>query len=407
VGNDSQAGGAESVASNPVLVEPDLEFIRNLQRSGGRDLKKCFQCGTCSAACDLSPDVGTFPRKEMARAAWGLKERLLADPNVWLCHACDECTRRCPRDARPGDVLAAIRLQCITEYAPLRFLGGMVARPWHLPLLLGIPAALLALIMAVKDPLAGFFGLAREADAKIVFSFTNHLPHWLLNSFFFLVTVFVVTVSWVAVRRFWGALRAAADPGVYALERGEAWRSLPATARRILFHRDFARCAQEVPRTYAHALVFYGFVALTLTTLWVITIHINPLAGGDLRYPMGLWEPMKVLANLGGAAVAIGCIWMAIERLRPGRKASVGSYGDWYLIGLILAVVVTGFITEVQHFQRLEPHRLLAYFVHLVTVTALLLYLPYSKLMHVVFRSTVMLFEEHYRREGEEVSKNA
>ena len=30
----------------PVLVEPDLEFIRVMGLTGGDSLKKCFQCGT-------------------------------------------------------------------------------------------------------------------------------------------------------------------------------------------------------------------------------------------------------------------------------------------------------------------------------------------------------------------------
>ena len=65
----------------PVWVEPDLDFIRALRRQGGDSLKKCFQCGTCSSACGLSPDRGAFPRKEMAWATWGAKRRLLEDPH--------------------------------------------------------------------------------------------------------------------------------------------------------------------------------------------------------------------------------------------------------------------------------------------------------------------------------------
>ncbi len=33
------------------LIQPDTAFIKDLLASGGSDLKKCFQCATCSAIC--------------------------------------------------------------------------------------------------------------------------------------------------------------------------------------------------------------------------------------------------------------------------------------------------------------------------------------------------------------------
>ena len=46
-----------------VLIEPDLEFIRVMGRTGGDSLKMCFQCGTCSAtSSDGSSPAGRAPR---------------------------------------------------------------------------------------------------------------------------------------------------------------------------------------------------------------------------------------------------------------------------------------------------------------------------------------------------------
>ena len=89
------------------VIEPDIGFINEVKGLGGGDLKKCFQCATCSVACPISPDNKPFPRKEMIAASWGLKEKLVGNGDVWLCHNCGDCTTLCPRGAKPGDVLAS------------------------------------------------------------------------------------------------------------------------------------------------------------------------------------------------------------------------------------------------------------------------------------------------------------
>ena len=92
---------------------------------------------------------------------------------------------------------------------------------------------------------------------------------------------------------------------------------------------------------------------------------------------------------------------MIKDRMKNSEQTGVNNYSDWSLIGLLLAVVLTGFVTEALHFVRLEPHRHLAYFVHLVFAGALLLYMPYSKFAHIVYRTTAMIFAERYNRTKE------
>jgi len=68
------------------VIEPDLDFIKDIGALGGEDLKKCYQCATCSVACPISPDTKPFPRKEMIAASWGLKGHLVVPQLRRLFH---------------------------------------------------------------------------------------------------------------------------------------------------------------------------------------------------------------------------------------------------------------------------------------------------------------------------------
>jgi len=385
----------------PRRVEPDLDFIRSLNRQGGDALKKCLQCGTCSSTCDASPDSAPFPRKEMAWAVWGLKDRLVADPDAWLCYHCNDCTARCPRGVRPGDVMGAIRQECVAHYATPSILAKWAGQPQCIPLLLGIPAALLALTLRLKTPIENALNLggsaAPETGAPIVYSYSPMLPHWLLNMLFGLLALFVLLVAVGSVWQFWRGMKAADAARGTGAPVKTVWASLAAALGGVFTHRRFIDCTETRWRYYSHISVFFGFLALCLVTLWVITIDINPLIRDELIYPLGFWNPWKLLANAGGLAVLIGCSFMCIDRLR-GDEPAWGSYADWTLLVTLMLVVLTGFFAEFSHFIRLEPHRHIAYFVHLIFAFALLLYLPYSKLAHLFLRVTAMVYAEHTGR---------
>ena len=385
----------------PYRVRPDRDFLRRILDEGGGDLKQCFQCATCSVVCELSGGRKPFPRKEMIWAQWGLKDRLLADPDVWLCYQCNDCSTHCPRGARPGDVLAAVRRESVLRYAVPRFLGRWVNEPKYLPLVLGIPAVLLGLALLVRGPIEDALGISTHTSEKIVYSYWNKLPHWLLISFFTIVSVLVFLAIVAGVVRFWRAMKAAdAQAGNTTPAKGLG-PSILSALKSILVHDNFSECTTERSRLLSHLCVFYGFLALFAVAIWVVTAVVtagyNPLIRDDFVYPFNFWNPWRMLANLGGLAVVAGCGLMIWERVTKSEQVA-STFFDWALLGTLLAVVLTGFLSEVLHYTRMEPHRQIIYFIHLVTVFALLTYLPYSKFALLVYRTTAMFYAEHSGR---------
>ncbi len=397
---------AQTARDRPLTVDPDLEFIRALRRSGGESLKKCFQCGTCSASCPLSPDLHPFPRKEMAWALWGLKDQLLTDPDVWLCHHCNDCSTNCPRCGRPGDVLAAVREQSVQHYAFPRFLARWVTRPVFIPVLLAIPAILLGLAIRFQEGIGNALGFAPPAGAEIIYSFTPALPHWLINSFFGFFGFLALVGAVIGIVRFSSGLRGSSVWGADPQPVKGILSSLGSVILKILVHDRFTQCETDHSRSISHFFVLFGFLALSLVTFMIITGPVNPLINSTFVYPFSFWSPWKLLANIGGLAVLAGCLLMIWERLYFGHLAGTSSYFDWLLVWSIFLVVVTGFATEVLHYLRMVPHRQVVYFIHLVFVFSFLIYLPYSKLSHLLYRTTAMVMAERFGREAGEGVKS-
>jgi quinone-modifying oxidoreductase subunit QmoC len=386
------------------LLRPDRQFVEAVVASGGGDLKKCFQCATCSVVCELAEGRRPFPRKEMIWAQWGLKDRLVADPDIWLCYQCDDCSKHCPRGARPGDVLAAVRQQAIRHYAVPRALARWVNQIRTLPLLLAAPVLLLALALAARPGLERAFGLgAPERGFYAAF-----FPHWLLIGFFSLFTALALLACAISLTRLWRAMAAAdAEAGAGPPTVGLV-RSLVRAAGEIFGHGRFGKCTRRAPRRWTHLLAFYGFVALLVVTVWaVLDLYVFPLFGVPSGYPFGELHPMKILANVGAVLLVAGGVKALWERRGAPAEAGSSTAFDWIFVWGLVAVGVTGLLTEGLRLVA-EPSAQAAlsdiaygvYFVHLTLVFALLVYLPYSKFAHVLYRTAAILYAEHTGRLG-------
>lgn len=90
---------------------------------GGEQLKRCFQCGTCTSDCPIARFSDSYrPRTIIRMAQLGLKDRVLSSDTLWLCAACFTCTDRCPQDVEVASVIRILRNAAVERgYIPLIF----------------------------------------------------------------------------------------------------------------------------------------------------------------------------------------------------------------------------------------------------------------------------------------------
>ncbi len=387
------------------VIQPDLKFVKKIMNSGGESLKKCYQCATCSVVCNVTPDDKPFPRKEMIHAQWGLKDKLFGNPDIWLCHQCSDCTAFCPRGAKPGEVLGAVRKLSIEHYALSKSLGRALGDQKFLLFLLAIPLFILGILVPVVGHqipaqylgehlrLPHYLWEVMASSKPIVYA-DNFMPVPFIDTIFGAAAAFAFLGFIVGVLRYWKDLAASGAEAKMPLSK-----AIIAMVTEFLAHKKFKKCEVTVDRSRSHLFVFYGFVGLAITTTWAIFY----LYGLQRESPYPLYDPMKILGNLSGIALLLGISWVISNRNKNQEKAGKGSYYDWLFIYLILTIVVTGLLSEILRLANIAVVAYPIYFIHLVAIFFLFAYAPFSKMAHMVYRATALVYAKQTGRDTDTV----
>jgi len=384
------------------FIEPDLDFIREIG-ADSPEMQNCYQCSTCSVVCPISPDVNPFPRKEMIWAQWGLKDRLMADPDIWLCHNCNDCSLHCPRGARPGDLIASIRNYFYRVNSVPAFLGEWMSSPKYLPMLIAVPVFLILVFMGLNGTLGGI------PEGEIIYK--KMMPALtLIDPIFLGATLFVVLSLGISISKFWKMMNESAPPPVAGKGMPVA-QAIIATIQEILTHSRFDECGQAKQRTTSHKYLIYSFIALAVVTgiiafgEWTeilherVGIHSIPILHFIIT-PLALYNPVKIVANIGAIVLLVG-IWTAIQNRKSdaeGDKYGNVTYQDWFLLYDIFAIVITGIGAEIFRLAGVAVVAYPIYFCHLIAVFMLIAYLPFGKFAHIVYRTTAIIHSKYTGR---------
>ncbi len=317
----------------------------------------------------------------MFYAQWGLKDRLMADPEVWLCYNCNDCSVHCPRDAKPGDVIKAVRSFAFEHFAFPGFLGKVLAEPAWFPLIFMVPVLLigaLALIAASNSAEPLVWGWSGQVD------FARFIPHGYIEMLFITGNILIFTFAAVGLFRFYRGMQAAREVKM----RMSFVKALWLTALEILGNKRFGVCEIAKYRKLAHLLVLFGFIGTLSTTGLVFFLLIV----FDVHSPFPMSHPVKWLGNASGLAIVVGMVIIIVQRVLNANVIGKANYGQWLFIWTMFITAMTGLGAQFFRIAEIPNLAYPCYFVHLVAVFILLWYAPFSQFGHMFYRTLALVF---------------
>ncbi|WP_316185533.1 MULTISPECIES: tricarballylate utilization 4Fe-4S protein TcuB [unclassified Bradyrhizobium] len=379
----------ETIAAAAGSTMPDLSALLGKdEQEIARVMQICNACRYCEGFCAV------FPAMTRRLEFTGADTHYLAN----LCHNCGACLYAC-QYAPPHEfvvnvpkAMAKVRGRTYRHYAwPSSF--GQLYQRQGLTLALALAGGL-ALFLVLATAIAG--GLT---DKPLGGNFYAIFPHNLLASLFGAVFVFAMVAFAVGVVRFWRDIspaREAIPPGAAELAKARGPAAVEAASDvarlRYLVGGHGEGCNEDddrftLSRRWFHQLTMYGFL-LCFAATSVATLDHYVLAY-EAPYP---WLSLPVmLGTVGGIGLLVGpagLLWLNLHR-SPERGDAAQRPMDRGFIALLFIVSLTGLALLV-----LRDTRFMALWlaIHLGTVMALFLTLPYGKFAHAVFR-TVALFK--------------
>ncbi len=93
----------------------DREFIDALAPAK-EQLRRCMQCGSCTATCASSYAMDYTPRQIWHMVRLGLKDEVLNSKTLWLCSSCYSCTLQCPRGLPLTETIGTLKRLAMAQH---------------------------------------------------------------------------------------------------------------------------------------------------------------------------------------------------------------------------------------------------------------------------------------------------
>jgi ferredoxin len=368
----------------------DPQFATEIKKYGAKDFSACFNCGNCTAVCGLTEKSANYPRMFLRSGILGLKEDILQSREIWLCYACGECSETCPRQAGPGDYMAALRRYAIASYEPT-----------GLTKLIFKSKPVFILFTVFLSVLLGFFLFTLKPDHEVSRWLFSVIPYAVIHNMGLVIfSITGISVAWGLVRMYLKLSKTIVKPETPG---GNAWKSWKNVLNEMATMNRYKSCDTEdnsfwkdkpaaVQPWFVHWSIMWGFLGLLLAT--VLDFMLKDPA-------TDIWWPSRILGTVAGLLLVYGTSLAMNYRLKKVTKSySETRLADWMFLVFLWVAGITGFWLEVSvafSANNLINHIVLL--IHTIISMELVLLFAFSKFAHAVYRPLALYF---YFREGQQ-----
>jgi ferredoxin len=353
---------------------------------GAKDWNQCFQCGNCTATCHTTENGFFFPRKTVRQVLMGLKKSLQINIDPWLCTYCGDCSKTCPREANPAEMMMSIRRYLISVY-DWTGISKLLYKSKKLELAAIFGLALIVMVLYFlfttfpSGAAAQWIGPDGGALINKMAPWRRiHLGDWIMAAG--LITLIVTNVFYM-----WYKI-------VYedkSLKLGFIDYLRPISLLPKIFHPDkkYAKCDEKKLFLYWS---LHLFLALSYALMFTIIVFFLGWFQTDIVYP--IYHPQRFLGYISTIGLFVGIIYFYTNRtIKNMENSKYSHFTDWTFLILLFLTTLTGILL---HFFRIAGWPQLTYITYLihlmVLVPMLTIEVPFSKWSHMIYRPFSLYF---------------
>jgi len=361
----------------------DPHLLRDVREYGPFDANGCFNCGSCTLACDLTAFPAAYPRRSIQYAVVGLAGPLRESLDPWLCQDCGDCSTACPRDAQPRESMATLRRYLMAQYDWTGIAAKIhTSRAWAFGSLAFVGLLVVALMvgyhlwvvgMSVSDLTSQSMGLSHMFPTITYFTL----------AVIFIPLLFLVSQAVRMHGYVMGGGERKIPRSVYLAEAG-------ALFRHMLTQERMGECPDAARRV---RMIKHRLMAAGVFTMFVLLVFFLRFFQTDAIYP--LWHPQRWIGYGAAAFLLYGTADIVIRRLERKEEIYKRSAPEDFTFPILLFLTAaSGIAVNILRYTGLPSAAHYTYFAHIVvSVPLLVVELPFGRWSHALYRPLAIYFQ--------------